>query len=172
MSKFILFLATVLMTATISAATIGHVEYNLPKEASEWEIQKGIVSSKENSTIVIWTPIDTTKHGVPKESFGAYLNKDPNNIPFSTNKVDLEKGLQDNFPNGKVNVNILEQVPESTLFEWSVEEGSLEKFHGWTRVFFNSNETVMLMYTTEQIDKVNEERPIWIKSLKEARLTK
>jgi hypothetical protein len=166
MSKLLMLLVTFFVIDSISAETIGNVEYNLPKETREWKIKRNAVNPKDNSSVVIWAPVNSDDQSATLESFGVYMNK----IPFNTDKAAFEKGLQGNFADQTVTVDVLDEKPGSVLYEWWVMEDTNEKYHGWTRVISNTDQTVMLMYYTDQIAKLSPIRRLWIPALKEAKV--
>lgn len=152
--------------SSLSAETIGNVEYQLPKQVQGWKLSKELNGSEKiPSTTRIYTPSPQSK-----ESFAAHINS------FTTKIVDkdslqdgIEKGMKLKYTNPKATVSLLEQSPNSALYEWSVSDSGEEKIHGWTRVFSSPKDTTMLTYQTEQISQINDVRPIWLPILKEAK---
>ncbi len=170
MSKICLLLICFFAVNTLTAEMIGPVEYHLPNQGQGWKVGNELQTDrKTKSTTIIYVPEGTISNQDVKESFAAYVNNLKSDID---DQASLEKSIQVNFPEQKVSLNILEKTPQSILYEWNVSDSGHEKVHGWSRGFSIPEGTVVLMYQTQDIDKVNEVGPSWIQALKEARLVK
>lgn len=169
----ILMLFACLFVSSLTAETIGNVEYHLPKQGQGWKVANEIQGTKKiKSTTVVYIPENTSLE-TSQESFAAHVNN------FSTDLDDrdafqkgFEKGMQLKYANSKVSINFLEKAPHSVLYEWSLNEAGHEKVHGWTRVFATPDETVMLTYQTEHLNNINHIRSRWIQTLKNAKINK
>ncbi len=167
--RYFLFFISFLVTVPLTGEMIGQVEYQLPNEGKNWKIaneHKGddIIKSRT----VIYIPENSSQENA-NESFAAHTN----NLPSDPNdQASLEKPIQMQFPNQQVKVNVIEKTPESVLYEWTVSDTNQEKVHGWTSTFSNPQETTMLIYLTDQINKVDQLRPLWIETLKKAKIVK
>ncbi len=145
---------------------IGDVEYHLPNQGKGWKLEKQISDTpKQVGETVIYLPENATTDD-SKEFFGVNVNK--YTVDLNDNAA-IQKGIQDQFPDQKVTINMLDKNSESILFEWTVTENGKEQLHGWTRAFSVPKETVMLTYLTDQIDTIKDVSPRWIETLKQAK---
>lgn len=167
--RYVFFALAILPMAYLSSETIGQVEYHLPSQGSSWKIEKDMRGNDSiNSHTVIYIPQNASLENA-QEFFAVHVNDLPS---YSVDEAALEKVIESQFPNQEVSVKILEQNPESLIYEWAVGDQENEKIHGWTRIFLGDQNTTMLTYLTKQVDLVDQERPIWLQTLKDAHLPK
>jgi hypothetical protein len=166
MRYFLMFLCF-LAIAPLSAENIGGVDYRLPKQGKGWKMVGGLEGGNESKTI-LYVPSNASRD-TAREIFGVSSN----NLPIGpTEQEDLEQTIKLQYPTQTICINILDRNAQSVMFEWSVIDGSQEKVHGWTRTFSTLQGTVVLLYQTNDIRNVNQARPIWVKVLSEAKLSK
>lgn len=166
--RTILTLLSCFILGSLSAEMIGSIEYHLPNEGKGWKVGDELHSDNlVKSTTLVYIPENTDK-ATANESFAVHVN----NLPSGpADEASLEKPIQLQFPDKKVKVNILDKNEESVLYEWTVADAGQEKVHGWTRGFSKPEETVMLIYLTDQMNQVENARPIWLQALKNAKST-
>jgi len=151
----------------LNAETIGNVEYHLPNQGKGWKIVNELKTTKNRiSTTIIYVPEKTSKKN--SEFFGVHQNT----WFVDLNAAALENSIKAQYPNQEINFLILEETPQSVLYEWSVreEEEAEEGMHGWTRIFSFTDETIILSYQTKQILSVDKVGPLWVKILKNAKV--
>lgn len=164
--RYILFFFTCLTLGALSAETIGKVQYELPNQGKGWKKANELKGDgKIKSFTIIYIPENEDLSNA-HESFGAHVDSISSTPP---DKKTIEKTIKKQFPNQQVKVNILESAPQSVLYESILSEEGKERIHGWTRLFSNSEGTILLIYQTDQIDQVNNLRPIWVKTLMNAK---
>lgn len=170
--RYIFLLFACLFTASLSAEMIGKVEYQLPKQGQGWKVASRIEGSEKlPSTTIIYNPENTTRD-TAKEAFAVHVNKRTTDINDKDSfQNGIERGMKLRFQNPKAVVNVLEKTSDSVLYEWSVTDSGQEKIHGWSRVFTSPSDTMLLTFQTEKMDDVKVAGPIWLKTLKEAKLT-
>ncbi|MBA3721243.1 MAG: hypothetical protein H0W88_02445 [Parachlamydiaceae bacterium] len=166
MFKKMLFIAVCCFLNQLSADTIGNIEYNLPKTEHGWKLDS--TKTESSGTVVKFYLPDPLLENQSPEFFGATYNKSPGG---AHNKDSLIALLKEKYPNNEVHVDIIEKLPDSILYEWSVGKPSQQGgIHGWTRIFSVAQGTITLGYITQkspnQIEKL---RPIWIQTLKDAK---
>lgn len=146
----------------VFAEKIQDVEYHLPKVAQDWVIGNKLENDK--GTTIIYIPKMTS--GIHNEEFfGVSANIYHTDInDFQSIKTALTKM----FPNTEVGFIVLEKDASGMIYEWSIQEGDLEKVHGWGRVFAIKEGTVLLNYQTEKTSDIAKARSIWLPVLKEA----
>lgn len=161
MMKF--FLAMMCLASTmLMAESIGDVAFKLPpgwKVANELNTCKGT-----NSRTVIYIPENTTKENA-LEFFAVHTNDLPST---SLDKAAIEKILQIQFPKREVFVNIMENTPDTVLYEWGVKNGNHEELHGIARIFSTKNGVRILSYQTERAALFDQVRSQWIQVLKDS----
>lgn len=149
---------------SLSAEMIGDVEYSLPKEDNGWKVANEM--KNEGSATLIYVP-----EGKTTETAGEFFGVNYNLLPFGgTNEESLKKIMQEQFPDAKVSIKIIEADPKSVLYEWSLSDQTKEVVHGWSRAFASGDGTAVLMYTTEHMDQIDHARKIWEKMLREAKI--
>lgn len=146
------------------AEMIGPVEYYLPPSlAEDWGVRNTIENRK--SKTIVYVPNEAKKG---EESFGVNVNKFPSNIDdLATIKATLAK----QFPDMNVHLDILERKPNSLLLEWKAKDNGHERVHGWTRLFSIPDETVVLMYQTDDLSTLEDARCLWVEALKRAKIS-
>ena len=143
-----------LIGASLFAEAIGGVEYGVPPK---WKVATEI--DNEQMQGIFYVPEEMKEGAI--ECFSVSLAHD------EVGKFDVkefEKGLQIAFPEQTVQITVLEETPEATLYEWSAGKGS---FYGWGRAFSQKN--VLVSYQTNQDDKEGNIRSAWIARLQKAR---
>lgn len=173
MSRILMLLACLLM-GPLAAETIGNVEYHLPKQGKDWKVANELKDSElTKSLTLIYIPEDESRHSA-KEFFAAHVNHLQVDHLLNPESLEqgMEKGAQFKFTNPKVKVSVLEQSPQSALYEYTISEDNQEKAHGWIRAFSGPQENVMLTYQTEQIDHVDQIKAMWIQALQNAKKLK
>jgi hypothetical protein len=150
-------LTACLFASPLVAEIIGNVEYQLPKAG--WKVANEINTEKDNSKTIIYAPENCTEEN-KTEGFGVHSNSISNE---NLDQTSLSKTL---LPKA-TKTNIIEQDPQSVLFEWSFGEGKTA-IQGLIRGFSSAQGSVMLFYTAEG-DHFAANRDIWLKTLKEAK---
>lgn len=161
--KYLFILLSCLVGGIGFAETIQHVEYHLPKAAENWVMGNKLESKK--GTTLIYIPQGVERQNA-KEFFGVSANHLPSD-PDNSEAIKL--GLTKIFPNMKIEFRVLEKDKDSITYEWSAQENSSEKIHGWGRAFSSNEGTVVLDYQTENISNIPQARSIWLQALKEAK---
>lgn len=163
----IIFLAVCFFFNPLSADTIGGIEYSLSQTNHAWKLES--TKSQSGTTVKFYLP-DPQKENQPPEYFGATFNASP---AASHNKESLIALLKEKYPNQEVHVNIIEKLSDSILYEWSVGNPLQNGINGWTRIFSSPEGTVTLGYITQQSkNEIDKLRPIWMKTLKDAKRLK
>lgn len=147
------------------AEMIDNVEYHLPKAAQDWVVGNTLEGKK--STTIIYIPAGVERQQ-STESFGVSAVNMPSGV--SETADDIKTVLSKQFSGMDVDVPYLERSQDGFIYEWSVKDKSLEKIHGWSRVFSNKENTIVLGYSTENIADVPQARAIWLPVLKEAHI--
>lgn len=163
-----LFIAICCFLNQLSADTIGDIEYHLQKTGHAWKLDS--TKNDHGTTVKFYLP-DPLKENQPPEYFGATYHGNPG---VAHNKESLIALLKEKYPNNEVHVDIIEQLPDSILYEWSVGKPSQTMgIHGWTRIFSGPQETITLVYMTQQSgNEIKKLRPVWIQTLKDAKRVK
>lgn len=171
--RHILLLCACLVASPLAAATISHVDFNLPKYASEWKSSGQMVEGKKgNGTTIVYIPENTSQ-----EEAHEYFAVHANNLPTDLSNRDalhndIEKSLSQLLSktdvNPKISLEIVDSTPESVLYEWSITAADKEKFHGWIRGFVTHGDTVVLMYQTDRLN--NDTGTLWVQTLKDAKI--
>ncbi len=157
---------TLCMVASLTAETIGNVEYQLPEEGQKWKTEKTGPSEGIPGKTILYQPENQSPFGI--EFFGAYIKKSPINIK---NSESLKQEIERTYPGQKVLFQVLSADAQSELVEWAVSKDNHEKLHGWARIFSTPDNTVMLFYQTEKVTDVDKVRETWLKTLKEAKVS-
>lgn len=170
--RFILVLLTCLAIGPLAADMAGQVEYQLP-QGQKWKVLNQFDTDKNvKSTTTTYIPENSTK-STAQEFFGTHVNSLKTDINDTDSmRGGLERGLQLQYADPKVTVKVLEKDLNSAIYEWSATDSGQEKIHGWVRVFSVPAGSVMLSYETKQVDKVNDAGPLWVKTLKDAKVVK
>lgn len=131
-------------------------------DQKEWV--KGFEDSKDGYTIIEFTPkgqsVDDWKELVtvqttpPIKDIREYYDR-------------FVAALQQNVEDQKVNAKVLSQDSNSILFEWWIDKGP-EAQHEWFRLFKTPSATLILRFTTKNLNQVDTLRPIWEKNLQDA----
>ena len=159
-----------LMVGSVAAEMIGTVEYQLPEQNKSWKVDldmQGNANDPKKSTTKIYVPQNATKEDA-KETFGVVEVDLPSQ---EINQAAIEKMYAEQFPSLKAKVTILEKDSNSVTYEWSLSKDGKEEVHGWTRIFSGADQTVLLTYQTEELDKLKDVGPLWSKTLKQAKMT-
>lgn len=167
MRYFLAVLACVAV-GTLSADYIGNVEYHMPNKGKGWKLVNNMEGKRNNpGKTLIYIPENTPRESA-KEQFGVHQNSKPTDL---TNTAGLEKGLQLNFPDLKINTTVLEKSTDSLLYEWTASEATgKEMFHGWTRVFSTPKSTILIAYQTGDLGKLDQAKSTWLPVLKQAKM--
>lgn len=170
--RIMLVLMTFLAFGPLAADNAGQVEYQLP-QGQKWKVLNQFSTDKNViSTTTTYIPESATQE-TAQEFFSTHVNSSHTDVnDIDSLKQGLERGLQLQFTDPKVALKTLEKDPNSALYEWSATDGGKEKIHGWIRVFSVPSASIMLGFETKQIDKVNEAGPLWLKTLKDAKIAK
>lgn len=160
--RYLLVLITFLMTPMISAESIGNVEYTLPQG---WKKVNELNSCKTTqSRTLIYVPEKYTRED-SLEFFSVHSNDLPS---LALNQSSIEKMLQIQFPNKQVYAKILENSPDSLVYEWAVKDGNHESLKGLTRIFTPHEGVRILSYQTEQASQFDTMNDTWMPILKGA----
>lgn len=166
MRRLLMLLSCFALTS-LCAEKIGNVEYELPKQNTEWKVANTLEGDdKAKSMTVIYVPAGTTLDDA-KETFGAVK------VDLGGGEIDqasIQKMYEMQFPTLKAKVTVLDKSDDSLTYEWSLSDGDKEAVHGWTRIFSTPDQTILLTYQTEKIDEVEKAKPIWLKVLKDAKV--
>ncbi len=178
MNTFVKVLTSLILSccamSSLTAETLGNIEYQLPQQGAGWKILPPPPNLKTDQPqlnfISIWVP----ENSLPKETKEAFV---AHKMSASTNLKDqaslkdgIERGMRLKFPDPKATVTVLEETPDSVLYEFSVTSGGEEKEHGWIRIFSTPESTTMLTYQTELVDQISEKRDLWLPTLKDAKV--
>lgn len=174
-----------LISFSLTAETIGNVEFFLPDQ--DWEIFSGLKT--DNGKVEFFLPEQgwkiTNEFDIPENGITLlYGRKGSKGALFTTAYINVswdcssEKAITDSFQeqskkklgeDAQIKCNVIDISPQSTLFEVMVSLNCKKLFHGWVRVFSHQKGTTILSYQTDQFDDVDQIRPIWMKVLQEAR---
>lgn len=159
--RYLILFAAFLM-GPLMAETIGNVEYDLPKEKTQWQKVTTLEPTEEQTTF-FYIPegesLDTSQ-----EVFGVHVNNLPSTDMDETSlKAELEKQFD-----RPITLVIVEKTPSSVLYEWGVdaEEGVLFSLN---KVFFSDEKTTLLFYQTTNAKRVDAEKGLWLESLRNAK---
>jgi hypothetical protein len=151
-----------LMTMSAFTEVINNIEYHLPESAKEWEMTNKLESKR--GTVLIYTPKGVERQNA-KEFFGVYTSP----TPFDINDASSMKAhMAAMLPGMTVDVQVLEKSHNTFLYEWSAQENTQEKTHGWGHAFGTKEGSALLCYQTENIADLEQARFIWLPALKNA----
>jgi hypothetical protein len=163
-----------LISCSLAAETIENVEYFLPKQ--DWKMVYDMKTDQPvKSVILTYAPSEK-----PAEHFITMFINQPMDLSdqqavIHELELSYERGARIRFSEPEATFNILDISPQSALLEYTVKDDDQESddnqeaAHGWMRLLTNQKETITLTYETQEIGKVNELRPIWLKALQEAK---
>ncbi|MCX6990408.1 MAG: hypothetical protein NTX49_05030 [Chlamydiae bacterium] len=151
-----------LLIQPLFAETIGNIQYELPKSAESWQRIKEPDADDDNSANFFYVPKESSLDDA-SEFFVIHVN---NIASVAIDETRLKSEIEDVLEI-EVNLTMLEQDPDSILYEWSF--GDSESFmYSITRAFFSKSGTVLLMYQTSDVKKMESEKSTWIDMLKNA----
>lgn len=158
----------------LSAEALGNIEYHLPQDGKGWKTLStppNLQGHPHVNSIAIWLPEDATPQQ-NKEVFVVHRVPSQADLKDATSlKEGIERGMRLKYANPIATLTTLEETPDSIVYEFSVTDSDQEKEHGWIRAFTTQEGTTMLTYHTELVDNVGEKRDLWLKTLKEAKVT-
>lgn len=167
-------LFAVVIAAPLAADTMGYVEYQLPApiKGKGWRVIQNNAGVHENVQRKdnLYVPDSVAEKASSEEYFGSTFNSIPA-IPHDQSN-NIKQVLQAQFSDQHIQIDLLETKPDSMLYEWTATDGHQENAHGWTRTFATPRGTVTLSYlVTGEGKRIQKLRPIWLKALKEAKVT-
>lgn len=154
-------LALLFCFSPLFAATIGPVEYHLPND--NWVIAKEFESPRGKTLIYI-------QSGQKRLEAGAFFGA---TIDFTSGNFDnldsaISKLSQLLPPGVQMGYTILDRGDETLLLELTIHDDKSEQMHGWARLFSTEEESVTLMYLTENVNDLSADRSLWLPVLQEA----
>lgn len=153
-----------LCSAPLFAETIGPVEFQLPQTDHGWKLDR---TQKEHQiTVMLYIP-DNVTNGHPSEYFAATFTPQLGGVMGLESLTDM---LKQQFQGQEVHVEIVEQIDDSIIFEWSaVKDPGQPGIYGWTRIMTTPHGTVSLGYVTHILNPdVAALRSTWVAVLKSA----
>ena len=162
------FLATLacLSAFPLMAATIGNVEYQLPKVQQGWKIANELHGDGDiQSTTIIYVPENSTLEDA-EESFSAHTNDLPS---MGLDQSSLKDAFDLQFPGVQLHLSVLESDTKSTLFELSTSNENIS-IYSLIRAFDTEQGSVLLMYQTNKTEQLESNRAGLLQSLKDAKL--
>ena len=153
------------------ADILGEIEYLFPMPKEQWTFYE----KKSENPYKMITHLYNRDSKDSSQIFIAMLiyNPIPEEYFSSITEEIFETLLQPHFQKGKISVSIIEKKSDSVLYEWKVKEQANELAHGWTRQFMTHTGMGQLdfgIYSISRIENINELKPIWIKTLREAKV--
>lgn len=159
-------LSTLLAFGALNAEQIGYVEYELPASDTAWKIANQITN--EVCTQCVY--FHENKPGeIAEELFGTHWN----NFPKATfDPAAFKQGIQANFQDKKIQVTLVEKSPGSAICEWTASSPDNQLlFFGLVRAFSSDKGNVLLSFQSDQPQKRDTLRPIWLNTLQKAQPT-
>jgi len=162
--KYLWLLFALIVSPPLVAESLGNLNYTVPHG---WKLVNELNACKKTSSkTLVYAPESTTRANA-KEFFSAHINNLPSPI---LDHDTLKMMLEIQFPKQNVSVNVLDQTPDSILYEWIVKDEERERLHGWARMFATKQGTAILSYQTEKIDQAPNVKNQWLETFKEAKI--
>lgn len=166
----------------LSAEVFENFEYHLPNQGQGWKLAFSLKDYPaemrsehfpEGCNIIQYVPESFVVDGANEyvEIFMIMSNNGIVNLSDTDALIsEIKLGVGVVYPNASLNVNILETVPNSVIFETVVNNGDqvLTKF--LNRYMTHSNKLISFYYTTNDIHQYEMESPLWLQVLREIKL--
>ncbi|MFV0340834.1 MAG: hypothetical protein ACK5MA_09480 [Parachlamydiaceae bacterium] len=158
--KKLLLISALACALNLHADNLGTVEYSLQPTFSNWNIFEETKTGPLNT--IIYTP-----KGVPQtETPELFVVISTNQPRGSTNPEQIRQEIQNSFPGMEVQVDMLKQDNDVTLYTWSVSKGD-KALSGITKGFNTNPGTVIMTYQT--LNKLTDEtKANWLKVISDA----
>ena len=126
------------LLSSLTAETIGNIEYQLPSFISEWDLV-----TKETAKVTLQHETqEFTEH-----FFALYTQGTSDGINFLKVPENLmKKQIEQLFPNNKVILTTIDRQSSSIFYNFAVYEDNQELVLGWTREFITKQGYVSLRY--------------------------
>jgi hypothetical protein len=165
----------------LSAEVFEDFEYHLPAQRQEW---KKAFSLKDcppemkksfplGCDMIQYVPQDFVVDE-PNEHVEMFMIMSNNGI-INLNDIDylrseIKSGVEMIHPDANMSVNILEEAPNSVIFETVVKKGDQIVMTSLNRYISHSQKLICCSYTTNGISQYELENLLWLKTLKEIKL--
>jgi hypothetical protein len=138
----------------------------LKDSGKKWKLRTKVEGKKGNSAVYI------PEEGLGDESFGVYVGMGGKSLSIKSEEAILDT-LRKLNPGAKIIDYHVIQVDDQSLFaEWTIENISdpEQKAHSWIHGINCEEGLVILQFSTDKMDKLEESRKVWEPLLENASL--